>query len=64
MPDDEKSQPTAPSPPPPRPDDWRKIAEQASTEMDPGRLLELVQDLCSKLDEQKAQRNRAQPPKL
>ena len=60
MPDDEKPLAT---PLPHSAEDWRKIAEQASKEMDPGKLLQLVQDLCTKLDERNAQRNHGQAPK-
>jgi hypothetical protein len=31
--------------------DWRHIAEQASTEMDPEKLTALVSELCRSLDE-------------
>ena len=33
--------------------DWRSLAEQASTEMDPVKLTSLVGKLCSSLDERK-----------
>ncbi len=38
--------------PPPR-EDWLPIAEQASKEMDPERLMILVEQLCSALDDRK-----------
>jgi hypothetical protein len=34
--------------------DWRSIAEKASREMDPGKLVVLIAQLCSALDERKA----------
>jgi hypothetical protein len=34
--------------------DWRSIAEKASKEMDPEKLVVLIAQLCSALDEQKA----------
>jgi hypothetical protein len=45
--------------------DWRSIAEQASKEMDPEKLMVLIAQLCSALDERKAkpqwQRNESRP---
>jgi len=38
--------------------DWRSIAEQASKQMNPTKLLSLVQQLCSALDD----RQKAAPP--
>jgi len=40
--------------------DWHKIAERASEESDPKRLLQLVQALCDRLEE--LQRSRVKPP--
>ena len=37
--------------------DWRSIAERASKEMDPEKLMVLITQLCSALDER-----RARPP--
>jgi hypothetical protein len=34
--------------------DWRSIAEKASKEMDPEKLMVLIAQLCSALDERKA----------
>ncbi len=34
--------------------DWRSIAEQASKEMNPEKLMALIAQLCSALDERKA----------
>jgi predicted Zn-dependent protease len=39
------------TPPPPPTDEWREIAERASREQDPRKLIELVQELCKKLEE-------------
>jgi hypothetical protein len=33
--------------------DWRSIAEKASKEMDPAKLMVLIAQLCSALDERK-----------
>jgi hypothetical protein len=44
--------------------DWRCIAEQASKEMDPAKLLSLIGELCHALDERKLkpwQRNESRP---
>jgi hypothetical protein len=30
--------------------DWQSIAEQASTEMDPAKLTQLVDELCASID--------------
>lgn len=38
------------SPQPSSTEDWRKLAQQASIEADPERLIELVQRLCEVLD--------------
>lgn len=35
--------------------DWRALAEQASNEPDPGKFIQLVQDLCDRLDQRVAQ---------
>ncbi len=37
-------------------DDWRAIAEKASQEPDPKKVVKLVEDLCQKLEEREAQR--------
>jgi len=37
-----------------RDQDWRCIAEKASREMDPTRLMDLIGELCHALDERKA----------
>jgi hypothetical protein len=42
---------------PPR-EDWAPLAEQASKEMDPEKLMSLVKQLCSALDDRK----KALPP--
>jgi hypothetical protein len=34
-------------------EDWVSIAEQASKEMDPAKLMTLVQQLCSALEDRK-----------
>lgn len=39
------------SPQPPSTEDWRKLAQQASIEADPNRLIELVQRLCEVLED-------------
>jgi hypothetical protein len=42
-------------------DDWRTLAEQASTEMDPAKLTVLVRKLCRALDERN-ERKQLQSP--
>jgi len=37
-------------------ENWRKIAEEASKETDPAKLIKLVQSLCDLLDEEKMAR--------
>lgn len=37
-------------------EDWREIAEEASREADPEKLLKLIQKLCDKLEERDAGR--------
>ena len=47
-----------------RDQDWRCIAEQASKEMDPAKLMSLIGELCQALDERKLkpwQRNESKP---
>lgn len=44
------STPSKPITPACRTQDWRQIAEQASKEQDPQKLLRLIQDLCDNLD--------------
>jgi hypothetical protein len=50
-----------------QPSDWRYLAEQASNEMDPERLMELVTELNHVLGEQqdtsRKQRNQGEQPK-
>jgi GAF domain-containing protein len=41
-------------------EDWQAIAERASKEQDPNKLLQLIQDLCDKLDS----RDHARKPQL
>lgn len=46
-----------PKPPAPQPSDqepWLKLAEQASKELDPSKLSQLVRQLCDELDERAA----------
>ncbi|HEV2401878.1 MAG TPA: hypothetical protein VGS27_33400 [Candidatus Sulfotelmatobacter sp.] len=40
-------------------EDWRALAEQASKEQDPQKLLKLVQDLCDNLDHRDGNRKRS-----
>jgi hypothetical protein len=37
----------------PPPEDWRKLAEQASAEPDPNKLIEIVEHLCEAIDRPK-----------
>ena len=46
------------SPETPRADDWRELAERASHEMNPKKLIHLVQRLCDELDKETSARNR------
>jgi len=41
---------------------WREIAEKASNEKDPQKLIKLVEALCEKLDEREQRRKRLQHP--
>ena len=38
--------------------EWRELAEEASHEMNPKKLIHLVQRLCDKLDKQSSARKR------
>ena len=44
------------------PEDWREIAAKAANENDPQKLIELVADLCDRLDAQDAVRKRLRKP--
>jgi hypothetical protein len=46
-----------------QPEDWRKIAERASKETNPEKLLSLVQELCAILEQRTAERKRDETPK-
>ncbi len=48
--------PKSASKPNPHTEDWRDLAEQASRESDPQKLVKLVQDLCDRLDQWHAER--------
>jgi len=37
-------------------EDWRKLAEEASNEKDPRKLVDMVERLCNLLDQQKKRR--------
>jgi hypothetical protein len=39
-------------------DDWRELAEKASHEMNPKKLVNLVQRLCDELDKESSARKR------
>ncbi len=49
---------------PPQALDWRDLAERASKETDPHKLIQLVQQLCETLEERHAQRKGIRPPEL
>ena len=51
----EESKPRKPSAAQPRPEGWRLLAQQASTEQDPKRLVDLVEQLCNAIDQRNAQ---------
>ena len=42
----------------PQPSDWRNLAEQASKETDPDKLMALVTELNQGLEREESQRNR------
>ncbi len=42
--------------------DWRRIAEQASKEMDPQKLMILIGKLCSALEGERGQKSRGNEP--
>jgi len=44
------------------PEDWRTLAEKASTEMDPAKLMILVGKLCRALDERNERKPQMQRP--
>jgi len=46
---------------PPEKEEWREIAGRASNETDPNKLLRLIEELCSKLEEREANRKGPQP---
>ena len=48
--DERKQRPPADSEPADTPKDWRDLAEQASHEPDPHKLLQLVSELCKAID--------------
>jgi len=41
---------------PSQPDGWRDLAQKASSERDPKKLLHLIQELCDRLDQESATR--------
>jgi hypothetical protein len=43
-------------------EEWRKLAERASHEMDTTKLIQLVQRLCDELDKESSARKRADAP--
>jgi len=47
--------------PHPTDQDWRCIAEQASKEMDPAKLMTLVAQLCGALDRERGRKTEFQP---
>jgi hypothetical protein len=42
----------------PQPSDWRNLAEQASKETDPCKLIDVVMELNQVLEREESQRNR------
>lgn len=46
----------------PKDEDWRDLAEKASREPDPKRLVELVKELCDKLEHREAVQKRMIKP--
>ena len=50
-------------PPVPPPEDWRKLAQQASAESDPNKLMEIVEHLCEAIDRTKPESSKPTPPK-
>lgn len=47
---------------PPIHEDWRELAEKASNEQDPKKLVDFVQRLCDEIDRLKDRRNAALGP--
>jgi hypothetical protein len=43
------------------PGDWRELARQARDEKDPKKMVELVQQLVAKFDEEEHQRRQSRP---
>jgi hypothetical protein len=52
-----------PLPSKPDSEDWRALAERASKETDPKKMLELVQRLCDALEQCKAERKPQEIPR-
>ncbi len=52
MPQDGKPTTSSTSPPS---KDWREIAERASKEPDPNKLLQLIEELCDSMDRERVQ---------
>jgi hypothetical protein len=44
------------------PSDWQHLAEQASKETDPNKLMKLVSELCSALDSERKQKSHLNQP--
>jgi len=51
-----------PKSPSPRWEDWREIAERASNETDPKKLIQLVRQLCDVLDQHEAKGKPTESP--
>ncbi len=43
-------------------EDWRAIAERASKEQDPAKLIQLIEELCNLLEQQAATQKRKESP--
>ena len=48
--------------PVPPPEDWRTLAQQASGEPDPNKLLEIVEHLCEAIDRTKSDPSKPPSP--
>lgn len=63
MADEETPRKPPSSAPAPETEDWRDLAAKAAEEKDPKKMLELVSELCDKLDQREAARKSARQPK-
>lgn len=59
MADEEKRREKADSADRTKHEEWQELAEKAAHEKDPGKMVEFISELCDKLDQRDAARNKA-----